>query len=101
MRDSPTVRAALKALSQGGAVASPHTQFHLLDPGFLCGQVEAVVKLMNHQNMRRPSLPHIRVLRVNNRLAFNAVASAARSVQQLQGSNCKGSSVFPSKKELT
>ena len=50
MRDSPTVRAALKALSQGGAVASPHTQFHLLDPGFLCGQVAAVMKLMNHQN---------------------------------------------------
>ena len=43
MRDSPTVRAALKVVSQGGAVASPHTQFHLLDAGFLCGQVEAVV----------------------------------------------------------
>ena len=28
----------------------PHTQFHVVDPGFLCGQVEAVVKLMKHQN---------------------------------------------------
>ena len=50
MRDSPTDRAALKAVSQGVAVASPQMQFHFLDPGFLCGQVEAVVKLMSHQN---------------------------------------------------
>ena len=39
----------------------------------------------DESEMRRPSLPHIRVLRVNSRLAFNTVASAERSVQQWQG----------------
>ena len=61
MRDSPTVRAALKAVSQGVAVASPQMQFHLLDAAIFCGQVEAVVKLMSNQSgpVRRNMSQHL------------------------------------------
>ena len=61
MHDSPTVRAALKAVSQGVAVASPQMQFHLLDAAIFCGQVEAVVKLMSNQSgpVRRNMSQHL------------------------------------------
>ena len=42
MRGSPTVRATLKAVSQGVAVASRHMHFQSLDEAIVCGRVDDV-----------------------------------------------------------